>query len=61
MNRRDDNNGTGCLAIVLLIVFLMPIAGIILLCSESREKKILGAVLLIIGIIIWIFAFKGGA
>lgn len=61
MNRRDDNNGTGCLAIVLLIVFLMPVAGIILLFSNTREKKILGTFLLIIGLIIWICVFKGSA
>ena len=54
--RRSDEDATlGCLVYILLIIFLMPIAGIYLLCKPSLNAKIGGAVLLIVGLFLWWF------
>ena len=54
--RRSDEDATlGCLVYMLLIIFLMPIAGIYFLCKPSPDAKIGGAVLLIVGLLLWAF------
>ena len=54
--RRSDEDATlGCLVYMLLIIFLMPIAGIYFLCKPSSNAKVGGAVLLIVGLFLWAF------
>ena len=53
--RRDEDAALSCLVYILLIIFLMPIAGIYLLCKPSPNAKIGGAVLLIVGLFLWWF------
>lgn len=54
--RRSDEDATlGCLGYLILIVFLMPLAGIYLLCKPDPNTKLGGAVLLVAGLILWIF------
>ena len=54
--RSDEDAALGCLVYTpLLIIFLMPIAGIYFLCKPSPNAKIGGAVLLIVGLFLWAF------
>lgn len=54
--RRSDEDATlGCLVYMLLIIFLMPIAGIYFLCKPSPNVKVGGAALLIVGLFLWGF------
>ena len=54
--RRGDNGAApGCLVSILLIIFLMPIAGIYFLCKPDLHAKVGGAFLLIAGLILWAF------
>lgn len=50
----DDYTGLGCLAIIILGIILMPIAGLVMVLSEDPNKRTLGWILLIGGIILWI-------
>ena len=50
----DDDAATGCIVYLILILFFMPIVGLFLICGKDPDKKPLGWVLLIIGIILWI-------
>ena len=59
--RKDDDAVIGCLAYVLLAVFFMPIVGLVMVCSKDPEKKTWGWILLIAGIILWLFIGLGGA
>ena len=53
--RSDEDAVLGCLVYTLLIIFLMPIAGIYFLCKPSPNSKIGGSVLLILGLFLWAF------
>lgn len=53
--RSDEDAALGCMVYTLLIIFLMPIAGIYFLCKPSPDAKIGGAVLLIVGLLLWAF------
>ena len=53
--RSDEDAALGCLVYMLLIIFLMPIAGIYFLCKPSPNAKIGGAALVIIGLFLWAF------
>ena len=58
MSRRRSNadgDVIGCLAYVLLIIFLMPIVGLVLVCGKNPDRKPLGWVLLVVGTILWIW------
>lgn len=58
MVRRRHNDGDaalGCLVYMLMIIILMPIAGIYFLCKPSPNAKVGGAVLLMVGLILWAF------
>ena len=52
--RSDDDAAIGCIVYLLLIIFFMPIVGLFLICRKDPDKKPIGWVLLIIGIILWI-------
>ena len=57
MSRRrrfDDDTAMGCIVYALLAIFFMPIVGLVLVCGNYPEKKTLGWVLLVVGIILWI-------
>lgn len=50
----NDDAAMGCIVYLLLVLFFMPLVGLYLVCGKDPEKKTLGWVLLIIGIILWI-------
>ena len=52
--RSNDDGIIGCLVYVLIAIFLMPVAGLFMICGKDPEKRTLGLVLLIAGIILWI-------
>ena len=56
MNRKNSDDMTGCLAQVLLIVFLMPVVGLYFALSKNsdEERRTIGWVLFFVGIVIWI-------
>ena len=56
MSRKNSDDMTGCLAQVLLVVFLMPVVGLYLALGKDsdQERRALGWVLFFVGIVIWI-------
>lgn len=53
---RGENDGAiGCVVILLLAIFAMPIVGIYMMAKGDETQKGLGLVLTIIGAIIWIY------
>lgn len=53
---RDDNDGAmGCVVLLLLAVFAMPIVGIYMIAKGDDTQKGIGIVLTIVGIIIWLY------
>ena len=52
--RSDDDAAIGCVVYALLAIFFMSIVGLVLVCGKDPEKKTLGWVLLVVGIILWI-------
>lgn len=57
MRKKNNDFAMGCVAYAILFVLLMPLVGIWLLCLDNQEAKIAGAILLIVGIILWIYFF----
>ena len=49
-----DKNTLNTVVMIMLFIFLMPIAGIKMLGSESVVSKVIGGILVVLGIIIWI-------
>ena len=57
MSRHDKNTGDlGCLPIVILSIVAMPLVGIYFIFSDYTDMKIPGWIMLIVGIILWIWA-----
>ena len=56
-----DDGSTGCLAFALLVLFVMPVVGLMMVCSKDPEKKTLGWILLVVGTILWIIIGVGSA
>lgn len=55
-----DDSGLGCLVMIILGMLAMPLVGIYMLISGKDDgKKAIGAILTIVGIIIWIAAAQG--
>ena len=56
MNRKNSDDMSGCLAQVLLVVFLMPLVGLYFALKKDvdDESRSLGWVLFFVGIVIWI-------
>ncbi|MBE5876829.1 MAG: hypothetical protein E7290_08105 [Lachnospiraceae bacterium] len=53
--RKNDADGMGCIVILLIAVFAMPLVGIYLaLAGEESEQRVLGVALTIVGILVWI-------
>lgn len=59
MSRRSSGgDGLDGLVFIILGIIAMPIVGICMLSQQDPDKKALGAILLIIGIVLWVVAFK---
>ncbi len=58
--RGCDDSGGGCLVLVLLAIFAMPLVGLYFLILGEEDSKVLGLILLIVGIIIWVAAGAAG-
>lgn len=56
MRRNNNDDMIGCLAQVLLIVFLMPVVGLYFALKKDvdPESQTLGWILFFVGIVIWI-------
>lgn len=56
----SDDSGMGCLVMVILAMVAMPLVGLyILFKGNDDSQKAIGAILTILGIIIWIAAAQG--
>ena len=56
----SDDSGLGCLISIVLIFLAMPLAGIYMLIKgKDASQKVIGSILLIVGIVIWITASLG--
>lgn len=56
----SDDSGMGCLIMFILALIAAPIAGLyMLVSSEDSGQKTIGAILLVVGTIIWIAAAQG--
>ena len=54
-NNKSNDSGVGCALVLMLAVFAMPLVGLYLaVAGEEEGQKVLGVVLLIVGIIVWI-------
>ena len=51
---RDGLDGNGCLALIFMVIFALPIIGIYKISTGNEDDKVTGTILLIVGIIIWI-------
>ena len=52
--KKDDNElFYGCLLYGILAMFIGPILGLIFIISDNPDRKILGWILLIVGIVLW--------
>lgn len=54
-HHHNDDSGLGCLVILLLAIFAMPIVGLYMVFKGDESQKALGIVLTIIGVILWIY------
>lgn len=53
-NSSSNDSGMGCLIILIIAVFAMPVVGIYFICAgESKEQKLLGVALFIVSIIVY--------
>ena len=59
--RSDDDAAMGCVVYALLILFFMPIVGLVMVCGKDEEKKVTGWVLLVVGAILWLIVGIGAA
>lgn len=61
MSKKDDTGGMiGCLALVLMVLFCMPIVGAFMAFSKDPEKRIIGIILLIVGFVFfgWVMSYQ---
>jgi len=59
--RRDDDAAMGCVVYAVLGLILMPVIGLLWVCSKDSEKKTWGWILLVLGVILWIVFGIGSA
>ncbi len=59
--RKDDDAALGCVVYAIIGMLLMPVAGLLLVCSKNPEKKTWGWILLVVGVVLWIAASVGSA
>ena len=55
--RKNSSDGTGAIAMVILIIFAMPIFGLWLMSQPNEKDKNTGNILTIVGSILWIVCF----
>ena len=56
----SDNSGMGCLVMIILGLVAMPLVGLYMLFhGDDDGQKAIGAILTIVGIIIWIAVAQG--
>ena len=55
--RKNSSDGTGAIAMVILIIFAMPIFGLWLMSQPNEKDKNTGKILTIFGSILWIVCF----
>ena len=56
----SDDSGMGCLVMIILGMIAMPLVGLYMLFKDGDDgQKAIGAILTIVGIIIWIAAAQG--
>ena len=53
-HRKSSDNGNTALALALIAIIAMPIFGIYLLTRNNETDKTWGAILTVLGIILWI-------
>lgn len=49
-----SDEGGSCLVMVVLIIFFMPLVGIYYIFTGDEGEKVIGVLLLLIGIAIWV-------
>lgn len=59
--RKDDEAALGCVVYAIIGMLLMPIVGLFFVCSKDSEKKLLGWILLVVGVVLWIIVGIGSA
>lgn len=52
---RSDDGPIGCVIMLMIAVFLMPVVGIYMVAKGDDTQKGIGIVLTIIGFIIWVY------
>ena len=58
---KNDEPALGCVVYALIGLLFMPIVGLFLACGKDPEKRMLGWILLVDGIILWIVLGIGNA
>lgn len=53
-HRKSSDNGNTAIALVLIAIIAMPLFGIYLLTRNNETDKTWGAILTVLGIILWI-------
>lgn len=54
---RCNDDGMGCLIMIILGIFALPIVGFyMMVAGDNSEQRAIGVVLLIVGLIFWIAA-----
>lgn len=59
--KNEDEAALGCVVYALLGLLFMPIVGLFLACGKDPEKRTLGWILLVVGIVLWIVLGIGSA
>lgn len=54
-HHHNDDSGLGCVVILLLAIFAMPIVGLYMVSKGDEGQKVMGIILMIIGVILWIY------
>lgn len=52
-NMRGKDRVTDALALIFLAIFAMPFLGGYFMLSENKETKFVGAILCLVGLVIW--------
>lgn len=56
----SDDSGMGCLVMIIMALIAMPLVGLYMLIKGKDDgQKVIGLILLVVGIIIWIAGAQG--
>ena len=55
--RRNDDAGLGCLVMIVMAIFAMPLVGLYMISKGDEGEKVIGVLLTIVGLILWCFMF----